>query len=66
MVREETKTAFKVVFTLLWIFFASYCFWGANEVTVTAPIDESGWVPDGAFARELIQASEQEATEGEA
>lgn len=55
MVSEETKTVFKVVYALLWVFFTSYYFWGANEVSVTDPIDESGWVPDGAYA-ELIRA----------
>lgn len=44
---------------LLWVFFASYYFWGANEVTVTAPIDESGWVPDGAFASTIPVQAEQ-------
>lgn len=46
--------------TLLWVFFASYYYWGANEITVTAPIDESGWVPDGALIKEIQIQSEQE------
>lgn len=50
---------YQVVCALLWVFFASYYFWGANEVTVTAPIDESGWVPDGAFASTIPVQAEQ-------
>lgn len=41
------------------MFFTSYYFWGANEVTVTAPIDESGWVSDGAFASTIPAPAEQ-------
>jgi len=45
---------------LTWIFLASYYFgWGANEASISlVTIDESGWVPDGAFSRELTQNSE--------
>lgn len=59
MVTQETKIAFKVVYALVWLFFTSYYFWGAQEVTVTTPIDESGWVPDGAFACEIMQTGVQ-------
>ena len=51
---------YQVVYALLWIFFTSYYFWGVRETTVTFPIDESGWVPDGAFANEIMQAQSEE------
>ncbi|KAK1124403.1 hypothetical protein K0M31_006763 [Melipona bicolor] len=60
MITQETKIAFKVVYALLWIFFTSYYFWGIQETTVTSPIDESGWIPDGAFANEIMQAQSEE------
>lgn len=47
------------MYALVWLFFTSYYFWGAQEVTVTTPIDESGWVPDGAFACEIMQTGAQ-------
>jgi len=42
---------------LTWIFLASYYFaWGANEPTISVTlIDESGWVPDGGYARQVTQ-----------
>ena len=55
MGKEE---AFKIIYTLVWIFIASYYFWGAREETVTAPVDESGWVPDGAFATRIVEGGE--------
>ena len=48
------------MYALLWIFFTSYYFWGVQETTVTSPIDESGWVPDGAFTNEIMQAQPEE------
>lgn len=41
------------------MFFVSYYFWGAKEESVTAPIDESGWVPDGAFAAKIVQGADE-------
>lgn len=48
------STKNQMVYILTWICVASYYFgWGANEETVTCPIDDSGWVPDGAYASKL-------------
>jgi len=42
---------------LTWIFLASYYFaWGANEPSISiTTIDESGWVPEGGYARQITQ-----------
>lgn len=54
MSQEDVAVACKILYTLVWVFLATYYFsWGENQATVTAPIDESGWVPDGALAANL-------------
>lgn len=47
---------------LTWTFIASYYFgWGTNEPSISvASIDESGWTPDGTFAKEIIQETTAE------
>lgn len=54
----------KVLFTVIWMVIASYyTVWGANDGTVTDPIDDSGWVPDGALTKQLCTFADSEAEE---
>lgn len=41
-----------------WIAAAYFYLYEESFPSVTDPIDESGWVPDGAFAKILDQADE--------
>lgn len=45
------------MFLITYAVVSSYYFvWGENEETVTDPVDETGWVPDGAFAGMLDES----------
>lgn len=49
----------QVLYVLTWAFLASYYFqWGANEENVALiSVDESGWTPDGTFAKEVVEST---------
>lgn len=61
---KDAIVACKILYTLVWVFLATYYFsWGENQVTVTAPIDESGWVPDGALTVNISHSGDMEVEE---
>lgn len=48
---------------MAWAFIASYYFvWRGDEIAEPSYIDESGWVPDGAYTQ-IIQTEESPSAE---
>ncbi|KAK2576194.1 hypothetical protein KPH14_008399 [Odynerus spinipes] len=55
MVNTDAILGIKLAYIFAWAFIATYYFiWGASEAADAIDYgDESGWVPDGAFARSM-------------